>query len=138
MIMSKSNQALTAVGVLDPVDSLGIPMSCGKPLCSPGNHHPLCKLAIPTATQQPPVQVTRAFVNFDVLTQWMGSALGITGALLLAMNTPWSAYGWVSFLLSNFAWILFAYRNRVWSMLVMQLVFTGTSVLGIYRWILMA
>lgn len=76
--------------------------------------------------------------NFDVLTQWMGSALGIAGALLLAMHIQWSAYGWISFLLSNFAWILFAYRKQLWSMLVMQLVFTGTSVLGIYQWILMA
>lgn len=76
--------------------------------------------------------------NFDVLTQWIGSALGIAGALLLAMNIQWSAYGWISFLLSNFAWILFAYRKQLWSMVVMQLVFTGTSVLGIYQWILMA
>jgi hypothetical protein len=76
--------------------------------------------------------------KFDLLTQWMGSALGIAGALLLAMNTQWSAYGWISFLLSNFAWIVFAYRKQLWSMLVMQLVFTGTSVLGIYKWILMA
>ena len=76
--------------------------------------------------------------NLNVLTQWLGSAMGITGALLLAMNTPWSAYGWISFLLSNFAWVFYAYRQRVWSMLVMQLVFTGTSLLGITRWILMA
>jgi len=74
----------------------------------------------------------------DALNQWFGSALGIAGALLLAMNTQWSAYGWISFLLSNFGWIFYAYRHRVWSMLVMQLVFTGTSVLGIVRWILMA
>ena len=28
----------------EPTDSMGIPLSCGKPLCSPGDHHPLCKL----------------------------------------------------------------------------------------------
>jgi hypothetical protein len=33
--------------VAQPVDSMGMPLSCGKPLCSPGNHHPLCKLATP-------------------------------------------------------------------------------------------
>lgn len=27
------------------VDSMGIPQACGKPLCSPGDHHPLCNLA---------------------------------------------------------------------------------------------
>lgn len=26
-------------------DSMGMPVSCGKPLCSPDDHHPLCKLA---------------------------------------------------------------------------------------------
>lgn len=29
------------------VDSMGIPTSCGKPLCSPDAHHPLCKLHQP-------------------------------------------------------------------------------------------
>ena len=32
---------------------MGIPLSCGKPLCSPGDHHPLCKLATPVAAPQP-------------------------------------------------------------------------------------
>jgi hypothetical protein len=29
----------------EPTDSMGMPLSCGKPLCSPGDHHPLCDLA---------------------------------------------------------------------------------------------
>ena len=29
----------------EPTDSMGMPVSCGKPLCSPGNHHPLCAQA---------------------------------------------------------------------------------------------
>lgn len=29
----------------EPTDSMGLPLSCGKPLCSPGAHHPLCALA---------------------------------------------------------------------------------------------
>ena len=39
----------------EPTDSMGIPVSCGKPLCSPGNHHPLCKLAEQPAPAQEPV-----------------------------------------------------------------------------------
>lgn len=31
------------------VDSLGSPKSCGKPLCSPGDHHPLCNMSDPHA-----------------------------------------------------------------------------------------
>ena len=29
----------------EPVNCMGVPTSCGKPLCSPGDHHPLCRLA---------------------------------------------------------------------------------------------
>jgi hypothetical protein len=38
--------------VQEPVDSMGMPLSCGKPFCAPGDHHPLCKLA----AQPAPVQ----------------------------------------------------------------------------------
>ena len=31
---------------------MGMPLSCGKPFCAPGDHHPLCKLA----AQPAPVQ----------------------------------------------------------------------------------
>ena len=30
----------------EPTDGMGIPLSCGKPLCSPGDHHPLCRLYV--------------------------------------------------------------------------------------------
>ena len=36
----------------EPTDSMGMPVSCGKPLCSPGDHHPLCKLAAQSAPVQ--------------------------------------------------------------------------------------
>lgn len=34
-------------------DSMGMPTSCGKPLCSPDEHHPLCKLHKPAAQATP-------------------------------------------------------------------------------------
>ena len=40
--MSDLESKLDAVGA---VDSMGIPASCRKPLCAPGQHHPLCALA---------------------------------------------------------------------------------------------
>jgi hypothetical protein len=45
-------QALAAP-VQEPVDSMGMPLSCGKPFCAPGDHHPLCKLAAQPAPVQP-------------------------------------------------------------------------------------
>lgn len=37
--------ASVAFAASEPTDSMGIPISCGKPLCAPGDHHPLCKLS---------------------------------------------------------------------------------------------
>jgi nicotinamide riboside transporter PnuC len=74
--------------------------------------------------------------NFNFWTQWFGSFSGIAGALLLAMNTKSSPYGWVFFLASNLAWIAFALRTKVKSILLMQLVFLATSVLGAVRWLI--
>jgi hypothetical protein len=42
----------------EPVDSMGMPLSCGKPLCAPRDHHPLCKLATPPAAQRQWVGLT--------------------------------------------------------------------------------
>jgi len=45
-------QALAAPVVqkpIEPADGMGLPLSCGKPLCSPGDHYPLCRLATPPA-----------------------------------------------------------------------------------------
>lgn len=65
---------------------------------------------------------------------WIGSLLGAIGALVLAVNQPWSGLGWYFFLGSNAAWIAFAVLARVPSLLFMQAVFTLTSLIGIYRW----
>jgi hypothetical protein len=70
----------------------------------------------------------------DSLLEWMGAAFGVTGALLLASNTAWSPWGWVGFLCSNVMLIAFAVRKHFRGLLVMQMVFTTTSLLGIYRW----
>lgn len=66
--------------------------------------------------------------------EWTGSALGLVGALLLALNLPISKYGFVAFLVSNLFWIAFALRIKAWGLLCMQLGFTLTSVAGIWRW----
>ncbi len=54
---------------------------------------------------------------------------------MLAINVSWSAYGWLLFLASNVSWIVYAIHRRVRSVLLMQLVFTSTSLTGVYRWL---
>jgi hypothetical protein len=65
--------------------------------------------------------------------EWSGSLLGLTGAFLLATHTQFSEYGWVAFLLANFAMIAFAVGIRRYGLLVQQIGFTATSVLGLYN-----
>ena len=63
-----------------------------------------------------------------------GSIFGIAGAFLLAKNNSHSRWGWVSFLVSNGFLIAFALAIEAYAMLVMQLVFSWTSVTGIKNW----
>ena len=65
--------------------------------------------------------------------EWSGCVLGLLGAFLLATNTGVSRWGWVLFLLANFAVIAFARRIRANGLLVQQLGFFATSSLGLYR-----
>lgn len=64
---------------------------------------------------------------------WIGSILGLMGAFTLALNSRWSYLGWWLFLGSNVAWITFSLTTNTYSLLAMQIGFTVTSILGIYR-----
>lgn len=65
--------------------------------------------------------------------QVAASALGIAGALLTA--GAWSmGGGFAAFLASNLAAAVFFARSRMWALLVQQLVFLGTSLLGLWTW----
>lgn len=66
--------------------------------------------------------------------EWLGCLTGLSGALLLALNSRYSGYGFVAFLVSNVCWIGYGALSGSWGMVVMQLGFTATSVLGLYRW----
>ena len=66
--------------------------------------------------------------------EWAGCVLGILGSLLLATNSRVSAWGFVAFLLSNVAWIVFALAEGKSGLLIQQVCFTGTSFLGLWQW----
>lgn len=68
----------------------------------------------------------------DVL-EWAGSLLGLLGAFLLATHTRFSRYGWVAFFAANLAMIAFALGIGRYGLLVQQVGFMGTSILGLYR-----
>ncbi len=70
----------------------------------------------------------------QTLLEWLGCLTGLLGALLLAHNSRYSGYGFVAFLVSNTCWIGYGVLGESWGLVVMQLGFTATSVLGLYRW----
>ena len=69
--------------------------------------------------------------------EWAGAAGGAIGALLLACNSRFSGYGFVLFLLSNAAWMAYGVLTGTLGLVAMQTVCTGTSLLGIWRWLVL-
>lgn len=65
--------------------------------------------------------------------EWTATVLGLLGAFLLATNSKVSRYGWLAFLVANFAMIGFALQIHANGLLIQQVGFTATSLLGLYR-----
>jgi hypothetical protein len=66
---------------------------------------------------------------------WVGSIFGLIGAFIMATNSEYSYLGWWAFLCSNGFWIYHSVKENNMPILVMNLGFTVSSLLGIYRWI---
>jgi hypothetical protein len=67
--------------------------------------------------------------------EWLAALFGMLGAGLLALNVPSvSRWGWLLFLGSNFVWIRFSWNKKHLGMLTQQVVFLGTSLLGVMRY----
>lgn len=70
------------------------------------------------------------------LLEWVGGCtMGVLGALILALNVPWSGYGWILFLVSNLSWMRYAVLTKTTSIFVMQIAFTSTTAIGLFRWL---
>ena len=65
--------------------------------------------------------------------EWTGSLLGLLGALLLATHSRLSRFGWIAFIAANVATIVFAIGISRYGLLLQQIGFTATSLLGLYR-----
>lgn len=69
------------------------------------------------------------------LLQWAGCATGVLGSALLAWRSRWSGWGFAVYLLSNACWITFGVMTSAPGLVVMQAVFTVTSAVGVWRWL---
>lgn len=70
------------------------------------------------------------------LLETFGALLGASGALLLASRSARAGWGFVLFLASNGLLLAFAASAGHWRLFAMQVVFTATSLIGIWRWLL--
>lgn len=71
--------------------------------------------------------------NLSVM-KWIGTATGVAGALIVAMNLGLVAHGFVLFLVSSILWSLVGWMQREASLVVLQGTFTAINVVGIVRW----
>jgi hypothetical protein len=66
--------------------------------------------------------------------KWTGTAFGIVGAIIVALNLSFSGWGFVLFLISSFAWCIAGIKMKEASLVLLQGTFTAINLLGIYRW----
>lgn len=70
------------------------------------------------------------------LAKWLGTAAGVCGALLIALNLGAVGYGFALFLVSSLLWCGVGFAQREPSLVVLQSAFTAINLIGIWRWTL--
>jgi len=68
--------------------------------------------------------------------EWAGCATGLAGASLLSFNNEYSGWGFVLFFISNILWIVYGHITQATGILIMQIGFTITSLIGTWRWLI--
>lgn len=72
-------------------------------------------------------------MTLNLVLEWSGAVTGLVGAAILASQTRHARWGWLAFLLANLLLISWALRMQAMGLLVQQVGFTVTSLLGLYR-----
>jgi len=68
--------------------------------------------------------------------KWVGTMTGVVGAFILALNIPFSAWGWTLFLFSSLSWTFAAIVMKDMSLAVLQLAFVVVDMIGVWRWLI--
>lgn len=68
--------------------------------------------------------------------EWTGSAGGVAGAAIVALNLPWSGWGFAVFLVATGLLLAAAIGRRSWPHVALFAAYTAANVIGIYRWLL--
>ncbi|MHB1201303.1 MAG: nicotinamide mononucleotide transporter [Polaromonas sp.] len=70
------------------------------------------------------------------LPEVVGTTAGILGALMLAIKSPFSAWAWPVWIVSNIAWIYYALAlpTPAYGLIAQQVVFGIINFVGIWKW----
>jgi nicotinamide riboside transporter PnuC len=66
----------------------------------------------------------------------IAAVFGVWGTALLALRGPRAGWGFVAYLVSNVAWLVFAWAYGHWGMFAQTLAFMASSLFGIWVWLL--
>ncbi|MBT0955893.1 hypothetical protein IV417_00720 [Alphaproteobacteria bacterium KMM 3653] len=66
--------------------------------------------------------------------EWIGSALGIGYALLIASNTGYEVLAFVMLLTSAVLFACWAVLDRRWAFLGLQFFYASAAIVGFFRW----
>ena len=68
--------------------------------------------------------------------KWIGTGAGLAGALVIALNLPFSGWGFVLFFVSSTTWLAAAVLQRDTPLAVLSAGYTAVNILGMYRWLI--
>ena len=68
--------------------------------------------------------------------KWIGTGAGLAGALVIALNLPFSGWGFVLFFVSSTTWLAAAVLQRDTALAVLSAGYTAVNILGMYRWLI--
>jgi len=72
-------------------------------------------------------------LNFKNL-KWLASIIGFIGAMTIALNTPYSKYAFMMFIISSTIWIIAGYKVRDWALVFLNIGFFIVDIIGLWRW----
>jgi len=67
--------------------------------------------------------------------KWLGTALQLTGCVIVALHLSWSGWAYPVMLVGSAIWSAIAIAARDWPLATLSLVFSATNILGIVRWL---
>ena len=68
--------------------------------------------------------------------EYMGAIAGVTGTILIAMNTAASKWAWPIWVLSSSAVATVAATQELYAIAAQQAFYTCMNVFGVWRWII--